>query len=143
VLEQKLQEAKLFECIKVTLLASLNAAAALAVEFGRKTLFHRALELRSEGPRRAQEVTKPRAAEPPVADDTQRPIVVAARRKRRRSHGRAWKIIPDWRPHDGIFSLMWLLGSTSKSELEGISEYFKTPLKVAISGGSASGTRAA
>ena len=41
VMEQKLQEeAKLFECIKVTLLASLNGyAPALAVEFGRKILY--------------------------------------------------------------------------------------------------------
>ena len=41
VMEQKLQEeAKLFECIKVTLLASLNGyAPALAVEFGRKVLY--------------------------------------------------------------------------------------------------------
>jgi len=41
VLEQKLQEeAKMLECIKVTLLASLNGyAPALAVEFGRKVLY--------------------------------------------------------------------------------------------------------
>ena len=41
VLEQKLAEAtKMLECIKVTLLASLNGyAPALAVEFGRKVLF--------------------------------------------------------------------------------------------------------
>ena len=41
VMEQKLQEeAKLFDCIKVTLLASLNGyAPSLAVEFGRKVLY--------------------------------------------------------------------------------------------------------
>src|SRR3954452_4716908 len=41
VLEQKLAEAtKMLECIKVTLLASLNGyAPALAVEFGRKVLY--------------------------------------------------------------------------------------------------------
>ena len=41
VLEQKLHESsKVFQCIKVTLLASLNGyAPALAVEFGRKVLF--------------------------------------------------------------------------------------------------------
>jgi chemotaxis protein MotA len=40
-LEQKLHEAtKMLECIKVTLLASLNGyAPALAVEFGRKVLY--------------------------------------------------------------------------------------------------------
>ncbi len=41
VLEQKLHESsKMFQCVKVTLLASLNGyAPALAVEFGRKVLF--------------------------------------------------------------------------------------------------------
>jgi chemotaxis protein MotA len=41
LLEQKLEEeAKMFQCVKVTLLASLNGyAPALAVEFGRKVLY--------------------------------------------------------------------------------------------------------
>jgi chemotaxis protein MotB len=34
---------------------------------------------------------------------------------------------------------MWLLGSTAKGDMEGIAEYFKTPLKVAMQGGSGSG----
>jgi chemotaxis protein MotB len=34
---------------------------------------------------------------------------------------------------------MWLLGSTAKGDLKGISEYFKTPLQVALFGGSGSG----
>jgi chemotaxis protein MotB len=38
-----------------------------------------------------------------------------------------------------FFLLMWLLGSTTKGDLLGISEYFKTPLKVALSGGEGSG----
>jgi chemotaxis protein MotB len=38
-----------------------------------------------------------------------------------------------------FFLLMWLLGSTAKGDLKGISEYFKTPLKVALAGGSGSG----
>jgi len=38
-----------------------------------------------------------------------------------------------------FFLLMWLLGSTTKGDLEGIAEYFKTPLKVALQGGSGSG----
>jgi chemotaxis protein MotB len=38
-----------------------------------------------------------------------------------------------------FFLLMWLLGSTAKGDLEGIAEYFKTPLKVAMQGGSGSG----
>ena len=41
LLEQKLdEESKAYQCIKVTLLASLNGyAPALSVEFGRKVLF--------------------------------------------------------------------------------------------------------
>ncbi len=38
-----------------------------------------------------------------------------------------------------FFLLMWLLGSTTEGTKEGIAEYFKTPLKVAMSGGSGSG----
>jgi chemotaxis protein MotB len=38
-----------------------------------------------------------------------------------------------------FFLLMWLLGSTSKAKLEGIAQYFQTPLKVALAGGEGSG----
>jgi chemotaxis protein MotB len=38
-----------------------------------------------------------------------------------------------------FFLLMWLLGSTAKGDLNGISDYFKTPLKVAMQGGTGSG----
>jgi chemotaxis protein MotB len=38
-----------------------------------------------------------------------------------------------------FFLLMWLLGSTTKGDLQGIAEYFKTPLRVALSGGEGSG----
>jgi chemotaxis protein MotB len=38
-----------------------------------------------------------------------------------------------------FFLLMWLLGSTAKGDLNGIAEYFSTPLKVAMQGGTGSG----
>jgi hypothetical protein len=38
-----------------------------------------------------------------------------------------------------FFLLMWLLGSTTKGDMEGIAQYFKTPLKVAMQGGSGAG----
>jgi chemotaxis protein MotB len=38
-----------------------------------------------------------------------------------------------------FFLLMWLLGSTTKGDLEGIADFFATPLKVAMAGGSGSG----
>jgi chemotaxis protein MotB len=38
-----------------------------------------------------------------------------------------------------FFLLMWLLGSVSQGTLDGIADYFKTPLKVALSGGQGTG----
>ena len=38
-----------------------------------------------------------------------------------------------------FFLLMWLLGSTTKGDLQGIADFFSTPLKVAMAGGSGSG----
>ena len=38
-----------------------------------------------------------------------------------------------------FFLLMWLLGSTTKGDLKGIADYFATPLKVAMQGGSGTG----
>jgi chemotaxis protein MotB len=38
-----------------------------------------------------------------------------------------------------FFLLMWLLGSTSQGDLQGIASYFQSPLKVALSGGTGSG----
>src|SRR3569833_2701432 len=56
-------------------------------------------------------------------------------------HGGAWKIAyADFvTAMMAFFLLMWLLGSTTKGDLEGIAEYFKTPLKVAMQGGAGSG----
>lgn len=56
-------------------------------------------------------------------------------------HGGAWKIAyADFvTAMMAFFLLMWLLGSTARGDLKGISEYFKTPLYVALSGGAGSG----
>jgi chemotaxis protein MotB len=56
-------------------------------------------------------------------------------------HGGQWKIAyADFvTAMMAFFLLMWLLGSTTKGDLEGIAEYFRTPLKVALMGGSGSG----
>lgn len=78
-----------------------------------------------------------------MADDlSQRPIVIKRIKKVAGGHhGGAWKIAyADFvTAMMAFFLLMWLLGSTTKAQLKGISEYFKTPLKVAMSGGSGSG----
>lgn len=56
-------------------------------------------------------------------------------------HGGAWKIAyADFvTAMMAFFLLMWLLGSTAKGDLNGIADYFRTPLKVALQGGSGSG----
>ena len=77
-----------------------------------------------------------------MADEGMRPIVVKRIKKGGHAHhGGAWKIAyADFvTAMMAFFLLMWLLGSTTKGDLNGISEYFKTPLKVAMQGGSGSG----
>jgi len=78
-----------------------------------------------------------------MADDTQRPIVIKRIKKVSGGghSGGAWKIAyADFvTAMMAFFLLMWLLGSTTKAQRAGISEYFKTPLKVAMSGGSGTG----
>ncbi|MFC0169890.1 flagellar motor protein MotB [Pseudoduganella danionis] len=77
-----------------------------------------------------------------MAEEGLRPIVVKKIKKHAGGHhGGAWKIAyADFvTAMMAFFLLMWLLGSTAKGDLAGISEYFKQPLKVAMSGGSAAG----
>jgi chemotaxis protein MotB len=77
-----------------------------------------------------------------MSDDSQRPIVIKKIKKGGHgAHGGAWKIAyADFvTAMMAFFLLMWLLGSTAKGDLNGIAEYFATPLKVAMQGGSGSG----
>jgi chemotaxis protein MotB len=77
-----------------------------------------------------------------MADEGLRPIIVKRIKKTAGGHhGGAWKIAyADFvTAMMAFFLLMWLLGSTSKGDLNGISEYFGTPLKVAMAGGSGTG----
>jgi chemotaxis protein MotB len=57
------------------------------------------------------------------------------------AHGGAWKIAyADFvTAMMAFFLLMWLLGSTSEGDKKGIADYFGSPLKVAMGGGSGSG----
>ena len=56
-------------------------------------------------------------------------------------HGGAWKIAyADFvTAMMAFFLLMWLLGSTTEGDKKGIADYFQSPLKVAMFGGSGSG----
>lgn len=77
-----------------------------------------------------------------MADDGIRPIVVKKIKKGGGGHhGGAWKIAyADFvTAMMAFFLLMWLMGSTVKGDLQGIADFFKAPLKVAMSGGSGSG----
>ena len=57
------------------------------------------------------------------------------------AHGGAWKIAyADFvTAMMAFFLLMWLLGSTTDGDRKGISDYFASPMKVAMQGGSGAG----
>ncbi|MFC0348468.1 flagellar motor protein MotB [Undibacterium danionis] len=77
-----------------------------------------------------------------MANEELRPIIVKRIKKVAGGHhGGAWKIAyADFvTAMMAFFLLMWLLGSTAKGNLQGIAEYFQTPLKVAMAGGDGSG----
>jgi chemotaxis protein MotB len=77
-----------------------------------------------------------------MSDEGLRPIIVKRIKKSSAAnHGGAWKIAyADFvTAMMAFFLLMWLMGSTAKGDLNGIAEYFQTPLKVAMAGGSGSG----
>lgn len=77
-----------------------------------------------------------------MAEEGLRPIIVKRIKKSGGGHhGGAWKIAyADFvTAMMAFFLLMWLLGSTAKGDLQGIADYFATPLKVAMMGGSGSG----
>ena len=70
------------------------------------------------------------------------PIIVKRIRKGGHgAHGGAWKIAyADFvTAMMAFFLLMWLLGSTTEGDKKGIADYFNSPLKVALMGGSGSG----
>jgi chemotaxis protein MotB len=59
------------------------------------------------------------------------------------AHGGAWKLAyADFvTAMMAFFLLMWLLGSTTKEQRKGISEYFKDPWKPSVAGGASTGDR--
>ena len=76
------------------------------------------------------------------AEKTKSTIVIKRIKKGGHAHhGGAWKIAyADFvTAMMAFFLLMWLLGSTTKGDLKGISDYFNSPLKVAMMGGSGAG----
>jgi chemotaxis protein MotB len=75
-------------------------------------------------------------------DDARPPIIIKRIKKVEGGHhGGAWKIAyADFvTAMMAFFLLMWLIGSTAEGDRKGIAEYFQTPLRVALAGGSGSG----
>ncbi|HEX6266819.1 MAG TPA: flagellar motor protein MotB [Burkholderiales bacterium] len=68
-------------------------------------------------------------------------IVKRVKRGGHGHHGGAWKIAyADFvTAMMAFFLLMWLLGSTTEGDKKGIADYFNSPLRVALMGGSGSG----
>src|ERR1700748_961037 len=68
-------------------------------------------------------------------------ILKPVRKGGHNKHGGAWKIAyADFvTAMMAFFLLMWLLGSTTEGDKKGIADYFASPLKIALSGGSGSG----
>lgn len=68
-------------------------------------------------------------------------IIKKVRRGGHAAHGGAWKIAyADFvTAMMAFFLLMWLLGSTTDGDKKGIAEYFASPMKVAMMGGSGAG----
>ncbi len=79
-------------------------------------------------------------------NDTSRPPIIIKRIKKVEGghHGGAWKIAyADFvTAMMAFFLLMWLIGSTAQGDLKGIADYFQTPLRVALAGGSGAGDAA-
>ncbi len=78
-----------------------------------------------------------------MAEPKPQPIVIKKVKKIvAGGHGAAWKIAyADFvTAMMAFFLLMWLLGSSTKAQLQGIAKYFQQPLKVALEGGPGSGS---
>ncbi|CAH1388254.1 flagellar motor protein MotB [Candidatus Nitrotoga sp. M5] len=76
-----------------------------------------------------------------ASDDKKLIVVKRIKKVAGGHHGGAWKIAyADFvTAMMAFFLLMWLLGSTTQGDLQGIADYFNTPLKVSLLGGSGSG----
>jgi chemotaxis protein MotB len=76
-------------------------------------------------------------------NDESRPPIIIKRIKKVAGghHGGAWKIAyADFvTAMMAFFLLMWLIGSTAEGDRKGIAEFFQTPLRVALAGGSGAG----
>ena len=74
--------------------------------------------------------------------DATRPVVIRKIRKHYRAHGAMEdRLCRFCHRDDGIFLLMWLINTASQTQLQGISEYFQTPLDAIPNRGAGTGDR--
>lgn len=70
--------------------------------------------------------------------EERQPIIIKRRRKtRHKHHGGAWKIaLADFMTAlMALFLVLWILSMASEEQRQGVAEYFRTPLAVAMAGG--------
>lgn len=74
-----------------------------------------------------------------------RPIVIRRKKVVHAHHGGSWKIaLADFMTAlMALFLVMWILSTASEEQLQGVSEYFSTPLTTVIMGGDRSGSTSA
>src|SRR5690606_3854045 len=122
-------ESRAFECIKAVLVASMNGVPPqVAVEFGRKVLFHSArpsfqeLEEQYRASKKLGRFMEKNSAQQPL-------IIKKKKGHGHGHHGGSWKVaLADFMTAMmAFFLLMWILGSTSTEEKKAISGYFNDP----------------
>ena len=147
LLEQKVDEgSKELQCVKMTLLASMNGyAPPIAVEFGRKVLYSAErptfteLEEHVEG----QEAREPALDDMATGDPKKlQPIII--KRIKKGGHGAPRRRLEDRLCRlrdgdDGVLPADVAARLDHQGRPEGHRRYFNTPLKVALMGGSGSG----
>lgn len=96
-----------------------------------------------QNPAEAKPKDKEKYKSKPGKESGQTPIIRKIKKHAHAHHGGAWKIAyADFvTAMMAFFLLMWLLASLNKAQKDGISEYFKQPLKVALISGDSMGAR--
>ncbi|MCL4410160.1 MAG: flagellar motor protein MotB [Gammaproteobacteria bacterium] len=72
-----------------------------------------------------------------MADKDRRPIIIRRKKVIHKHHGGSWKIaLADFMTAlMALFLVMWVLSMASEEQRQGVSEYFRAPLAVAMAGG--------
>ena len=130
----------MLECIKTTLLASMNGyPPQLAVEFGRKVLFSAVRPTFVSWKSTSGRPSPPARPDGAAGHEHRKHHRVVIRRKKvrgggpRRAAGRS--PTPTITAMMAFFLVMWLISIVPREELKGIAEYFRMPLRVALTGG--------